>query len=154
MRIVIPIWDDKVSPVFDAASRLLIVETESRNIVSRFEIYLDEQDLSRRFFRIQYMAIDILICGAISHAFSRMLMASGVEVIPEISGQTEEVLKVYFQGELFNPKFLMPGCKRSRSSRKNRSSPIKQSRRQQGKKRAHGQGGIHWIKRRKIIMEN
>ena len=118
MKIAIPIWDDKVSPVLDSASRLLIVETEDRNIVSRFEIYLDEHDLSRRFFRIQNMEIDILICGAISHAFSRMLTGSGVEVIPEISGQAEEVLKAYFQGELFNPRFLMPGCKRNRSEEK------------------------------------
>ncbi len=115
MRIAIPIWDDKVSPVLDSASRLLIVETEDRNVASKFEIYLDGYDLSRRFFRIQNMEIDILICGAISHAFSRMLIASGVDVIPEISGHVEEVLSAYLQEELFNPKFLMPGCKRSRS---------------------------------------
>ena len=28
MRIAVPIWQDKVSPLLDAASRLLIVETE------------------------------------------------------------------------------------------------------------------------------
>ncbi len=122
MRIAIPIWDDKVSPVLDAASRLLIVETENRNVASHFEIYLDEHELSRRCFRIQGMEIDILICGAISDAFSRMLTASGVDVIPEISGHAEEVLKAYLQGDLFNPKFLMPGCKRKRSSRKNSPS--------------------------------
>lgn len=138
MKIAIPIWDDKVSPVLDSASRLMIVETEDRNVASRFEIYLDEQDLSRRFFRIQSMEIDILICGAISHAFARMLTAFGVDVIPEISGQAEEVLKAYLQGDLFNPKFLMPGCKRSRSNRKNRSSPFNQSCRQQGKRRGPG----------------
>jgi len=115
MRIAIPIWDDKVSPVLDSASRLLIVEAENRNVASRSEIYLDEDDLSRRFFRIQGMDIDILICGAISHEFSRMLTASGVDVIPEISGHTEEVLKAYLQGDLFNPKFLMPGSKRKRN---------------------------------------
>ncbi len=115
MRIAIPIWDNKVSPVLDSASRLLIVETESRNVASRFEISLDEFDLSRRFFRFQNMKIDILICGAVSHAFSRMLTASGVNVISEISGYVEEVLRAYLHEQLFNPEFLMPGCKQSKS---------------------------------------
>ncbi len=141
MRIAIPIWGDKVSPVLDSASRLMIIETEDRNVASRFEIYLDEHNLSRRFFRIQNMEIDVLICGAISHDFSRLLTASGVNIISEISGQVEEVLKAYLKGELFNPKFLMPGCKRSRSNRKNRLAPFKQSCRQAGKRKGPGQGG-------------
>ncbi len=115
MRIAIPIWDDKVSPVLDSASRLLIVEAEDQNVASRSEISLDEYDLSRRFFRIQNMEIDTLICGAISHAFLRMLTAFGVDVIPEISGHVEDILRAYLQEDLFNSKFLMPGCKRSRS---------------------------------------
>ena len=105
MRIAIPIWDTKVSPVLDTASRLLIVEIENRNEASRFEIYLDEQDLPRTCFRIQGMDVDTLICGAISRHFARMLKGSGINVIPEISGQAEEVLEAYLQGELFNPKF-------------------------------------------------
>ena len=126
MRIAIPIWDTKVSPVLDTASRLLVVEIENRNEASRFEIYLDEQDLSRTCFRIQGMDVDTLICGAISRHFARMLKGSGINVIPEISGQAEEVLEAYLQGKLFNPKFLMPGCNRNRFRQKIGSSPFKQ----------------------------
>ena len=113
MRIAIPVWEGKVSPVFDTALRLLVVEAEDQGEISRFEIYLDEQDLSRRCFRMQGMEVDILICGAISRPFSRMLTASGIEVIREISGHAEEVLQAYLKGNLFHPKFLMPGCKRN-----------------------------------------
>ena len=141
MRIAIPIWEDKISPVFDTASRLLIVEIEDRDVTSRFEIYLDEQDLSRRCLRIRGMEIDILICGAISHYFARMLTGSGINVIPEISGQAEEVLKAYLKGDLFNSRFLMPGCNRNRFRQKNGPSPFNQSCRQPGKKRGPGQGG-------------
>jgi predicted Fe-Mo cluster-binding NifX family protein len=114
MRIAIPDWEGKVSPVFDTASRLLVVEVEDQGETSRFEIYLDEQDLSRRCFRMQGMEIDILICGAISRPFLRMLTACGIEVIPEISGLAEEVLQAYLKGNLFHSRFLMPGCKRNR----------------------------------------
>jgi predicted Fe-Mo cluster-binding NifX family protein len=140
MRIAIPIWEDKISPVLDTASRLLIVEIEDRNVASRFEIYLDEQDLSRRCFRIRGMEVDILICGAISHHFARMLTGSGIDVIPEISGQAEEVLKAYLKGDLFNSRFLMPGCNRSRFRQKNGLSPFKPSCRHPGMGRGPGQG--------------
>ncbi|MBW2216533.1 MAG: hypothetical protein JRF34_05000 [Deltaproteobacteria bacterium] len=134
MRIAIPIWEDKVSPVLDTASKLLVIELEGKKETSRFEIYLDEQTLSRRCFRIQGMEVDILICGAISHPFARMLTALDIEVIPEISGRPEEVLKAYLKKDLFKAKFLTPGCKRNRSGQKYRSSPAKNSRKRPVKK--------------------
>lgn len=114
MKIAIPIWNDRISPVLDTASRLLIVEVNNQGERSRFEIYLDERDLSRRCLRIQDMEVDILICGALSRPLSRMLMASGIDVIPEISGKVEQVLMSYLQGNLFRSKFLMPGSKNNR----------------------------------------
>ena len=128
MRIAIPIWNEKISPVLDTASRLLIVDVEGQNETNRFEIYLDEQDLSRRCFRIQGMNINILICGAISHPFARMLIASGIDVIPEISGRAEEVLSAYLQGDLFNSRFSMPGSIRSGFDKHNIISECKQKR--------------------------
>ena len=114
MRIAIPIWEDKVSPVLDTALRLLIVEAEGRRESSRFIYYIDEQDLTRRCLRIKNLNVDILICGAVSGCFLRMLLASEVEVIQEISGPAEEVLEAYLSGNIFHSRFSMPGCKRNR----------------------------------------
>jgi predicted Fe-Mo cluster-binding NifX family protein len=118
MRIAIPIWEGKVSPVLDTASRLLILDVEGQKETSRFETVLDEQDLSRRCLRIRGMEVETLICGAVSRPFSRMLIASGIDVIPEISGHAEDVLKAYLQGNLFHPKFLMPGGGRNRKKQR------------------------------------
>jgi predicted Fe-Mo cluster-binding NifX family protein len=116
MKIAIPVWDKGISPVFDTASRLLVVEIEDRKETSRFEIYLDEQDVSRRCIRIRNLGIDVLICGAISRPYSSMLMSSGINVISELSGQAGDVLDAYLRGNLFNsPRFQMPGCKKSRT---------------------------------------
>jgi len=114
MRIAIPIWDDKISPVLDTASRLLIVEVEDQRESSRFETYLDVQDLPGRCFRIQGLEVDTLICGAISRPYLRRLMASGIKIIPGISGHPEDVLEAYLKGTLSNSRFLMPGCKKNR----------------------------------------
>ncbi len=112
MRIAIPIWEDKVSPVLDTASRLLIFEIEDQTESSRFEADLDKRDLWQRCLFIQEMDIDVLICGAVSYPFASMLEAFKISVIPDISGITEEVLKAYLEGNLLISKFMMPGCQR------------------------------------------
>ncbi|MBW1730525.1 MAG: NifB/NifX family molybdenum-iron cluster-binding protein [Deltaproteobacteria bacterium] len=110
MKIAIPVWEGKVSPVFDTASRLLVFDVEDAKETKRFQTSLDEKDLGRRCSRIKGLGVELLICGAISSQFRDMLIASGVKVIPWISGQTEEVVKAYLSGRLCDPKFLMPGC--------------------------------------------
>ncbi len=138
MRLAIPIWDDKISPVLDTASKLLVVEIENKKEASRFEIYLDEHELSRRCLRIRGMDVAILICGAVSRPFHRMLTASGIKIIQDISGHPEDVLMAYLQGKLLHSAFLMPGCRRYRArygrntintsckQRMKRNSPIKE----------------------------
>ena len=116
MKIGIPVWGDKMSPVMDTASRLLIVETDGQKEASRFETYLDVQALSRRCFRIQGLGVDTIICGAISRPFLRSLKASGVHIIQGISGHPEDVLEAYLQGNLYDPRFLMPGFKSHKST--------------------------------------
>ena len=111
MRIAVTIWNDKVSPVFDTASRLLIIEAENLNETARFKTYLYEQDISRRCLRIQDLKVNVLICGAISRPFSMLLMSAGIEIISGISGLAEDVLNAYLHGSLSNSKYLMPGCK-------------------------------------------
>jgi len=121
MRIAIPIWEDKVSPVLDTASRLLVVQAKGGDEETRFEIYLDEQHISRRCLRIQGLGIDRLICGAVSGPFFRMLMASGVDVIPGISGQAEDIIEACLKGTLADSKFQMPGCRGSGTDKPFRS---------------------------------
>jgi predicted Fe-Mo cluster-binding NifX family protein len=104
------VWEGKVSPVFDTASCLRVFQLEDQKEKSRSEIDLHEQDLSRKCVRIKGLGVDLLICGAITEKLLQMLIASGVRVIPWVSGAAEEVLEAYIKGRLYHPRFLMPGC--------------------------------------------
>jgi predicted Fe-Mo cluster-binding NifX family protein len=115
MRIAVSIWENKVSPVLDMATKLLIVEQGVQKEESHFEVYLIKQEISQRCSFIRALEIDVLICGAVSRQFSRMLKASGINIISGISGPVKDVLKAYFHGNLLQPKFLMPGCKSNNS---------------------------------------
>jgi predicted Fe-Mo cluster-binding NifX family protein len=109
MRIAISIWEDKISPLLDTASKLLIIENETQKESSRYEVHLLKQDISKKCRFMQSFNIDVLICGAVSRQFSEMLMASGIEVISGISGPARDVLEAYQQGTPLYSEFLMPG---------------------------------------------
>ena len=115
MRIAVSIWENKVSPVLDTATKLLIIENGNQKEKFRFEVYLVKQDISQKCSFIRRLEIDVLICGAVSRQFSRMLKASGINIISWISGPAKDVLKAYFHGNLLQPKFLMPGWKSNNS---------------------------------------
>jgi predicted Fe-Mo cluster-binding NifX family protein len=111
MKIAMPVWENKISPVLDTASRLLVLELKGGDM-SRFEIYLDERDLSKRCLRIMGLGVDTLICGAVTRHFSDMLNALGIDLITGISGQPDDVLRACFEGRLAHSKYLMPGWNR------------------------------------------
>lgn len=109
MKIALPVWEGKISPVFDTASKLLVLQVEEKKEKYRFETQLHEKDLARRCSRIKNLDVDLLICGGISRQFYRMLTGAGVRVICWICGGAEDVLNAYMGGTLHHSKFLMPG---------------------------------------------
>ncbi len=110
MKIAVSVWEGRVSPVFDTAARLLVLDAEETGEASRFEVFLDEQTCSRKCSRIQVLGVEVLICGAISRYFHGILTASGIRVIPWICGAASEVVNAYMDGTLSQPRYLMPGC--------------------------------------------
>jgi predicted Fe-Mo cluster-binding NifX family protein len=128
MRIAIPIWEDKVSPVMDTATRLLVIEAENMVEASRFETVLEDQDKIRKCYLIQNLGVDILICGAISRPYCRGIMATGIGVISGIAGNPEEILKAYLKGTLSHSRFSMPGCKGNGFRQCQRMAPLEERR--------------------------
>jgi predicted Fe-Mo cluster-binding NifX family protein len=109
-RIAIPTWNGTVSPVFDTASRLLVVEADEGRECSRFETDITENFLPSKTMRLTGLAVDTLICGAVSRPLAYMITTAGIKLIPWISGQVEDVLQAFLQGNLFDLRFIMPGC--------------------------------------------
>jgi predicted Fe-Mo cluster-binding NifX family protein len=109
MKIALPVWEGKISPVFDTASKLLVLQLEEKEEKYRFEAHLHENDLGKRCSRLKNLDVDLLICGGISRQFYRMLTGSGIRVICWICGVAEDVLGAYQDGTLHHSKFRMPG---------------------------------------------
>ena len=114
MRVAIPTWSARVSPVFDVAKHLLLVDFDGEAEAGRQEAAIEEPELGARTRRVAKLGVDVLICGAISAPLEAMLVSAGVRVIPHTCGPTEEVLRAFARGRLPDEAFLMPGCCRRR----------------------------------------
>ena len=110
MKLAMPVWQSRISPVFDMAGRLLIVETKDGREISRTEEPLGHLVPPRKVNQLGTLGVDVLICGAISQPLAAMVMGSGIELIPWIAGDLQEVLGAYLSGQLSQKQFLMPGC--------------------------------------------
>ena len=109
MKIAIPTWNGRVSPVFDTASRLIVVEAAGQGEYSRFETDISEHFVPSKVMRLTGLGVDTLICGAISRPLAYMMTTAGIRLIPWISGQVEDVLQAFLTGTLFDLRFMMPG---------------------------------------------
>ena len=110
MKVAIPTWTDRVSPVFDVAKQLLVVKLEGDREVSREEAAIEETHLMARAKRVTQLGVNVLICGAISMPLEAMLASAGVRIIPHTCGPVEYVLRAFVSGRLTDRAFLMPGC--------------------------------------------
>lgn len=110
MKVAIPTWDDRVSPVFDVARHLLVVDVEDDAEIGRSEVVMEEAAFAPKAKRFADLGVKVLICGAISWPLEQMLVSAGVSVIPQACGMVEDVLEAFISGQLTEQAFLMPGC--------------------------------------------
>ena len=115
MRIAIAVWQSRVSPVFDSAGQLLILDVENGREVYRTEQSILGLSLQERVNRLVELDIDVLLCGAISRPLAGMASASGIRVIPWLKGDVNQMLCLFLNGKPINSRFLMPGLGRHRS---------------------------------------
>ncbi|RJP22127.1 MAG: hypothetical protein C4520_08700 [Candidatus Abyssobacteria bacterium SURF_5] len=112
MKVAFPVWQSRISPVFDTAEHLVILEVEEGHEVARMEYPIIGLPPAQRAKRLEELEVDSLICGAVSRHLANMLKANGIEVIPWISGAVDDVLPRYLNGLPLDGPFLMPGCNR------------------------------------------
>jgi predicted Fe-Mo cluster-binding NifX family protein len=110
MKIAIPVWDNHVSTVLDFSNRLIIVDCDSGSIGERSSAGFGESSIIERVARLRELGVNVLLCGAVSGPLERMILASGIVVIPFLRGTVDEVLDAYLGNRLVDERFALPGC--------------------------------------------
>jgi predicted Fe-Mo cluster-binding NifX family protein len=109
MKTVIPVFKDRVSPVFDWCSNLLLVEIQSGREVGRSKVAAADTNPVRQADQLVELGAGMVVCGGIGEILLGMIEASHIRVIPGVSGDIDDVLAALIAGELPQPRFMMPG---------------------------------------------
>jgi predicted Fe-Mo cluster-binding NifX family protein len=109
-RIALPAWEGRVSPVFDVARRVVLVDLDGRRERGREVVLLPGADPGARARGLEGHHVDVLICGAISQPVAQALASSGVTVVSGICGDVDLVLDRFLTGHLDEePDLHLPG---------------------------------------------
>jgi len=136
MKMALTVWENRISPMFDAAHMLLVVEIENTKIINRCYVQFYPEFPSRLAAMLAEMDVEIFICGAISEMPANILEANGIKLIPFITGDAHEVIDAYVKNIPFIPAFLMPGCSHKRHRHAGRGK-------KHGARFAHGREVTH-----------
>jgi predicted Fe-Mo cluster-binding NifX family protein len=110
MKVAVTVWEERISPVFDASRRLLIAKIEGRRITDRSYVIFDPGMPSNLAKILSELDVPVLICGAVSQVPANIMTNGGIKLIPFITGEVDRVLDVYARGKSLAPAFVMPGC--------------------------------------------
>lgn len=93
MRIALTIWKNRVSPLFDSASELLILDTKGHDIIDRQMESFDNESPFLRAGRLEDLGVNVLICGGISTFYMNLIEARNIHIVPFATGTVQEVLE-------------------------------------------------------------
>ena len=103
MKVAIPMFNTRVSPRFDFAPKVLIAKVDSGKVVEREHYSLINLNTIRRGTLLREHGVNVVICGGISNFSVRLLLENGMQVIPMVAGELEEVLSQFVNGHLDTP---------------------------------------------------
>jgi len=110
MRVAVTVWDERISPVFDASRRLLIADIQDKRVADKSYVVFDPGQPSNLAETLLTLGVPVLICGAISQEPATIVTDGGITLIPFITGRVDRVLEAYARGASLEPAFVMPGC--------------------------------------------
>lgn len=109
MKIAIPVWQNRVSPLFDSSAHLLLAESSGRQILKQEITSVESLSLFQRINLLEKLHIDVFICGGITRPILDNIRNKNIKVIPFVCGNVEELLNALLKGRDIESSFAMPG---------------------------------------------
>lgn len=106
-----PVWEGRISPLFDEAKELLVVEEEDGEELNRWEVGLGDGRPLDRASQLGNLSVEVLLCGGISRPVADRLQFGGVTVLSQLKGDAEQVLHAFLSGALPSARFTGPGAR-------------------------------------------
>ncbi len=110
MKIALPVWQGRISPVFDTAGLLRIVEFRNREEVKRWETPIGEDSFAGRVDLMRRLGVEVLLCGALSRPLAGLIVSQGITLVPWLAGDADQIVRSYLQKGEPDLRYIMPGC--------------------------------------------
>ena len=111
MKTAFSVLDQRIAPVFDTSRSVLLVESAGgRNPAGGGLRAIAGETAQQKTSWLSGQQVDVLVCGAISRTLECCLEASGINVVPFVSGEVSEVMAAFSKGSIGDYAFTMPGC--------------------------------------------
>lgn len=93
MKIAIPSFDQRVASDFSTAPELRVVVSHKGSVCCSWKMKVLNLSAMDKARKIVALGIDRLICGGIDEPTRTWLERRGIQVITDVTGETERVLK-------------------------------------------------------------
>jgi len=110
MRVAVTVWENRISPLFDATRTLLIADIHGRVVTEKHLVPFDCISPFSRAATLEELGVRTLICGGVSDFFAKLIEARNIQIIPFVAGRVDQVIDAYLNGALCHKRFRMPGC--------------------------------------------
>lgn len=113
VTIGIPVHNNRISPLLDTATQLLVLTCQDGRESGRRQIPLEPQSVAALAQQLAALQLDYLLCSAVSEPQLRALQQQNIPVRPHLCGEISAILRALCRGELGHEQFRMPGCHQS-----------------------------------------
>jgi predicted Fe-Mo cluster-binding NifX family protein len=110
MKVAVTVWENRISPLFDATRTLLIADIDNRVLTEKYLVPFDCISPFARAATLEGLGVGTLICGGVSDFFAKLIEAHNIQIIPFVAGRVDEVIDAFLRDKLCHKKFRMPGC--------------------------------------------
>ncbi|HNR33504.1 MAG TPA: NifB/NifX family molybdenum-iron cluster-binding protein [Candidatus Hydrogenedentes bacterium] len=130
VKVAMTIWEGRISPVLDTARALVVADIDGGGLVSQRSEELPADSGHEKVARLRALGVEVLVCGAVSRPLADLVTASGIRLVPFVSGEFGEVMDAVIAGGVPSKAFSMPGCGCGRGrrlrARRGRCGPAQQ----------------------------
>jgi predicted Fe-Mo cluster-binding NifX family protein len=109
MKVAVAHWQGRISPVFDVADRLFLLDVEDGREINRESLRLASRNPFLRTKELSEIGLNVLLCGAVSLTLEKALIGAGIRVIGFLGGELETIINAFLAGNLSDGRDRKPG---------------------------------------------
>jgi len=109
IKIATAIFKSRVSPRFDCAPEMLIIEKNNSDISERRKINTEGLTALERIKQLNKWDINVLICGGIDEQSMQLIGANNIKIYSWITGEYEDAVSSFMTGKLASGNMMGPG---------------------------------------------